>query len=271
MKLSVQKIYAKGSHRLNEDELLIKDNLYVVFDGASSLVPYISKKGKTGAKIAAKIAKKEFSKNIGTLKQLAIDANTKIREEMKKEKINMNRKEELWCTSAAILRLKDNEAKYLVIGDCFILAINRDASYGLLVPYYDQDLETMKKWRKLADNKVENIWSELKPYIVKVRKEENIKYGCLSGEKEAVNFFKQGRIHLKDIKSLILFTDGLLIPKEDPEEDEDWDLFVKIYQKSGLKGLLKYVRDIEKKDPKCWKYPRYKQHDDATAIAIDFN
>ncbi len=47
MKFTVQKIYDKGSRKINEDEMLIKDNLFAVFDGATSLVPYTNLKYKT--------------------------------------------------------------------------------------------------------------------------------------------------------------------------------------------------------------------------------
>ena len=60
MKFGIPKIYDKGSGKINEDELLIKDNLFAIFDGASSLIPYENEKGETGGKIAAEIAKKSF-------------------------------------------------------------------------------------------------------------------------------------------------------------------------------------------------------------------
>ncbi len=271
MEISVQKVYDKANRRINEDALLIKDNLYAVFDGATSQVPYLNKKGETGAKLASTIAKNEFSDNKGSLKDLAINANNKINEAMIKENIKVKDKLVRWSTNVAAVRLNNAEVEYLVVGDCFILAIFEDNSSKLLVPYHDHDLENMKEWRKLADKKINNIYEKLKPQRTKLRREMNITYGALNGEREAVKFFNYGKTNLRNIRSVIIFTDGLLIPKEDPEGNEDWELFVRIYQKAGLKGLLKYVRDIEKKDPKCWKYPRYKQHDDATAIAIDFS
>jgi len=88
------------------------------------------------------------------------------------------------------------------------------------------------------------------------------------GEEDATKFFNTGKIELKNIENIILFTDGLLLPKENPEEKEDWNKFVKIYKKSGLGGLLKYVRETEESDPKCYLYPRFKKHDDVAAISI---
>lgn len=270
MTISVQKIYSKGSGKLNEDELLIKDNVFATFDGASSLVKFVNKDGKTGGKLAAEITKEIFSKKDKPLNQLAIEANNRILKDMKKEGMDINQKEALWSVSTAAIRLNREEAEFFNIGDCFILVIFKESFHRLLIPYVDHDLETMIKWKKLAEKKVKDIWGVLKSQIEKVRREANIKYGCLNGQKEAITFFRYGRFKVENIKSIILFSDGLLIPKENPEQPENWGLFVKLYQEAGLRGILKYVRSLEKSDPNCWKYPRFKQHDDVAAIAIDF-
>jgi serine/threonine protein phosphatase PrpC len=270
MNISLSKIYDKGIGDFNEDDFLIKENLFAVFDGASSLVKFRNEKGETGAKIAAKIAKNVFSKNGKTLRQLALETNDVIYREMKRYNINTIMKEERWSTSLAAVRIEKGKVEYLTIGDCLILFIYNNGSHRLLVPYHDHDLETMKKWKTLADKKVQSIQDELKEQTVKVRRETNIKYGALNGEKDAIRFLNIGYIDLKGVNSIILFTDGLLIPKEGPEDPEDWDLFIQLYQKSGLKGILKHVRSLEKTDPNCWKYPRFKIHDDVAAIRIGF-
>jgi hypothetical protein len=125
----------------------------------------------------------------------------------------------------------------------------------------------MIRWKKLAGKK-ENIWRKLGKNIIMVRRKSNVTYGVLNGNEKAIKFFNTGKFSLKDVKSIILFTDGLLIPKENPEDEEDWNLFVSLYNKSGLKGLLNYVRSVENTDPNCLIYPRYKKHDDIAAVAI---
>ena len=98
----------------------------------------------------------------------------------------------------------------------------------------------------------------------------NITHGTLTGEPEALNFLKTGRESLEKIKHILLFTDGILLPKEDPKSPDDFATFTHLFLKGGLKELKNYVRKIEKSDPYCWKYPRYKQYDDITAVAITF-
>jgi len=269
MKLKIKKIYSHGSGKINEDELLIKDNLLAVFDGATSLVGYADKRGRTGGRIAAEIVKKIFSEDVGSLENLAIKANEKIKTAMIKSGININNKEELWSVGFAAVRIKKQEIEYANIADCLILAIFQDNSYKLLTPYINHDLDNMIAWKKLADKKVKNIWIEMKGDVIKIRRAAGIKYGVLNGLANSKKFLKFGRVNLKNIKSVILFTDGLILPKPNPTDPEDWKMFVKLYQARGLKGILNHIRSLEKTDPNCWKYPRYKQYDDATAISID--
>ncbi|MFH1978163.1 MAG: protein phosphatase 2C domain-containing protein [Candidatus Aenigmatarchaeota archaeon] len=271
MKVSIQKIHDKGSGDQNEDELLIKENLFAVFDGATSLVKFVNSEGKSGGKLAAEICKDVFSNNGGSLKQIASDANAALLEEMKRHRIDVTKKESLWNTAMAAVKLLNSGIEFLTIADCLILSVFKDDTSKLVVPYNDIDLETMRKWKELADKQTENIWDKIKPQTDKVRRGVNVNYGVLNGEEKAIKFVKTGKISIDNVKSIIIFTDGLLIPKENPDETENWNLFIRLYQESGPKGILKHVRSLETKDPKCWKYPRFKQHDDIAAIGIDFS
>ena len=238
MKLKIQKIYSQGSGKINEDELLIKNNLYAVFDGATSLVGYTDKLGRTGGKLAAGITKQTFSKNSGSLKNLALSANKKIRSAMKIRGIDVNKKEGIWSTCLAAIRFKKDKIEYANIADCLILVIFQDSSYKLLTPYYNQDLSVMIAWKKLADKKTKNIWLHLRGLIVKGRKQAGIKYSSLNGLPNVKKFLMSGKISLKNVRSIILFTDGLILPKKNPKRPDDWSLFAKLYLSGGLKKLL---------------------------------
>jgi len=270
-RISIQKVYSKGSRRLNEDALLIKGNIFGVFDGSSSLVKFVDKKGRTGGKIASTITKKVFSQDNKSLQELAVEANLEIKRQMEREKIDVSKKENLWGTKVAVVRIKNKEAECFQIGDSLIFIIRKDGFNKLLFGYKNHELETLKKWKKISEKKVKNIWNVLENQLIKTRRKVNVSYGCLDGEKEAAKFFNYQKVKLKNIKSIILFTDGLFLLKKDPSESDNWDAFTKIYNKSGLKGILKKIRDLENKDPYCWDYPRLKKHDDIAAIGIDFS
>jgi len=90
----------------------------------------------------------------------------------------------------------------------------------------------------------------------------------LNGEPEAIEFIRHGRMDLNGVSSILVFTDGLFLPREDPEQENDWSSFVDMYRQTGIKGIYEYVRTLHDQDPYCRKYPRFKRHDDAAAIAV---
>lgn len=268
--MKVKYILNKGSGIMNEDNILIKNNLFGVFDGATSLDKYRNKTGETGGHLASNITKFTFEKNDKSLKNLAIEANKKIREKMILEGIEINEKINLWSTSAAVIKINKNTFNWIQIGDSLILVVYKNGKRELITKYFDHDKNLLILWKKLADKKVKNIFEVIKKDSIKLRKTMNIKYGILNGEKKMMNFLKKGTKKLDKIKHIIIFTDGLFIPKKDPRKKENWNIFVKLFLEKGLIGIKNYIRSIEEKDKKCWEYPRYKQHDDIGAISITF-
>lgn len=268
--MQIEQLYEKGSNKLNEDSLLIQDNLFGVFDGATSLDKYTDAKGQTGAYIAANIAKEVFKKNDKSLTELAHEANSSIRLAMVKAGVDVSKKINLWSTTAAAIRLNKNTFDWVQISDSLILVIYNDGSYKLLIEDYDHDKEILGKWKKLADQKVEKIFDALHDDLIKNRNRAGIAYGNLDGQTEMSAFLKSGTESLKNVKHVLVFTDGLFIPKENPQNIEDFDTFARLFLKGGLNGVRDYVRKIEKDDPNCWKYTRFKQFDDIAAIALTF-
>ncbi len=268
--MKIAYISEKGSGDINEDNLIIRDNLFGVFDGAGSVDKYRDEKGYTGGFLAAGIAKETFEKNNKSLVDLACEANSRIREEMIKRGIDTTKKMHLWSTTAAVVRITKNSFDWVQISDSLILIIYNDNSYKLLWKDYSQDKEMLIMWKRLADKKTKNIRKLLSEQIINVRNHANISYGLLNGEKGMADFLSKGTEPFKKVKHILLFTDGLFIPKKDPKDKNHFDMFVKLFLEGGLNRIKDYIREKEKEDPECWKYPRTKQHDDITAISISF-
>lgn len=266
--MKIEHIFNVGSS--NEDSYLIKDNLFAVFDGFNSLDRFKDENGTTGGLIAATIAKNIFSRNQGSLKSLAIEANRKIQEKMLDSKIDTKNKNSLWGTIFAAVRIKNDSFEWTQLADSLILIIFKDKSYKLLTKDFDHGGKVLTIWKKFAVQKKENIRELMAEPLAKLRVKTNEAYGVLNGEEAAENFLKTGKEKLQNINHILLFTDGLMIPKEDPFEKDDWKLFVDLFLQGGLENIKNFVRDLQKDDPKCWRYPRYKQHDDITAISLTF-
>ncbi len=267
--MKIDYIFDEGYSK--EDTYLIKDNMFGVFDGFNSLDKFVDKDGKKGGLIAALIARDEFSKNDKNLKELAIEANQKVRERMLASNIDTSKKTSLWGTMLAVVRIKNGSFEWVQLEDSLILVIYKDYSFKLLTEDYDHDKKVLNVWKELAKQKIENIRGLIdKGPLKELREKINETYGGLTGEEKAISFLKSGTESLENVKHIILFTDGLFIPKEDPLKEDDWNKFVKLFLEGGLKNIKDFVRNLEKEDPKCWKYPRYKQYDDIAAISLSF-
>lgn len=266
--MKINHIFDIGSS--NEDSYLIKDNLFAVFDGFNSLNGFKDENGTTGGLIAATIARDVFSRNQGPLKSLALEANRKIREKMLVSKIDTKNKNSLWGTIFAAVRVKNDSFEWAQLADSLILVIFNDASYKLLIEDFDHDGEVLAIWKQLAAQKKEKIKELIAEPLAKLRAKTNEVYGVLNGEEAAENFIKTGGEKLENISHVLLFTDGLIIPKEDLLGKDDWKLFVDLFLQGGLKNIKNFIRNLQKDDPKCWKYPRYKQYDDIAAISLTF-
>ncbi|MCL5970614.1 MAG: hypothetical protein M1450_03890 [Patescibacteria group bacterium] len=266
--MTVELIYDEG--KTKEDSFLINPwrGIFGVFDGTSSLRTYFQEKNIMGpGRIASDTARDIFSKNEGTLKKLALKTNEEIRKKILKEEI----KEKNACeTTAAVVKINNNNFEWLQVLDSIILIIYKDNSFKLLVEDYDIDKKALLKWKVFAVQKKQNIRKLIEPENQEARENANRTYGILNGDPRFTKFLKTGIENLDRVKHIILFTDGLLLPKKDPSKPDDLNSFVELFLGGGLVKIRDYVRNLQKDDPNCWIYPRFKQYDDITAISISF-
>jgi serine/threonine protein phosphatase PrpC len=263
-KIKIEHILEKGSGQLNEDSLVIGENLFGVFDGATSLDTHAFEGGQTGGMIAAQTASHEFSKNHFPLDQLGIRANQAIRIKMIDQSLDMAHRHNLWSTSAAVIRIEEEELEWFQTGDAQILLFYNDGSFKVLADRKDHDYETltMLKAEKFKFN------AAMKDQIKKVRFQMNRSYGVLNGEPEALNFTQNGFESLEDVNSILLFTDGLQLPSTTPAQKKSFGRLAQKFQEEGLTGVKESIRKIESQDPDIIRYPRFKCHDDIAAIAV---
>lgn len=265
----IEQVFEQGSGLLNEDSLTCSDNLFGVFDGASSLVPNLFQ-GKTGAWWASHLISKEFAKNDDSLFELGSRANKKLQLQMTAMQVENKDQLHCWSASAAVCRLKKSHVEWLQSGDCQILAITQNGDCRLLTDYHNHDRETLQLWQQLIASNEPEPHKKLRPQIEKVRRQMNQSYGAFNGKPAALKFFRLGSHPLSDIRHLLIFTDGLLPPSEQPDEEPDFCWLAKHFHQGGLKQVMQEIRRLEKSDPNCHRFPRFKQHDDIAAVAISF-
>jgi len=266
--MRIETIHEQGTGPLNEDFLVTGENLFGVFDGATSLDRATFGRGRTGGFLASNIAGRAFRANDRPLKVLAHKANGAIMEAMEACRVDLADKSSLWSTSAAVVRIHDHSFEWVQIGDCQIMAIHTDGSHTVLVPDFDHDFETLSMWKDMAGQADAPILETLREQILRVRKRMNVTYGVFNGEPEAMEFVNHGTMPLQGVTHLLIFTDGLFIPKSDPGERENFDRFADLFRNGGLTGVRDHVRELEARDRTCARYPRFKPNDDIAAISI---
>jgi hypothetical protein len=270
--MEISHLTDQGSGHLNDDSLLVGSDIFGVFDGASDLLKYRDKQGNTGAKIASQTATNEFAKNNRSLPDLAAEANTVIRNKMVKAGIDLNNKGALWSTTCAVVRIDEAAFEWVQISDSAILTIYQYNTAKLISPLTNHDFELVPKHHKLALQglPVSEVRAKLLEEDIKLRNRTNIDYGFMNGEKEMKKFLKSGKESLEGVKHILLFTDGLFIPQEKVWQKLETNNLVELFLAGGLQKNLETVRNLENSDINCIKYPRFKTHDDATAVALSF-
>jgi serine/threonine protein phosphatase PrpC len=267
----VETLLEKGSSDLNEDVLLEAGDLFGVFDGATSLDKRRFYDGLTGGLLAARTAALAFQQERSSLYRLAEKANSNIRDALLSQQVAMDERHRLWSTSMAVIRMGGNRLEYCQTGDALILFLHNDGSYRVVTPDIDIDRETLSLWQDSGDVSSATIQDVLADQIERVRLQMNISYGVLNGEPEALNFLRHGHEELTNVSDILLFTDGLFLPRENPKKESDWNSFVNLYRLGGLQAVRDYVRALQCQDPVLKKYPRFKLHDDIAAVAIKLN
>lgn len=258
----------QGSGNENEDTLSVDNDLYIVCDGATTITGAQNDGISSGGRQAAAITAEVFSKNLGSLQDMTEQANGEIFQAMSESSVALDDRESLWSTSFAALRFNGEHIEWAQSGDCLILLIHQDGSSELITEQTGHDISTLQKWKEIGPYAKGTIHQVLAKEIGEVRRAMNRQYGVLNGEKEALDFVNYGDKKVSSVTDIILFSDGLWLPGELPEKPLDTSAMGELYKRVGLDGIKKQIRCIQRKDPRCYRYPRFKMFDDISGIAL---
>lgn len=278
--MRVDSVTCKGVRELNEDSLIMNDEilLYGVADGASSLVPFKNKENLTGGYIASNKVRTYFE-NLRNHNDLCHDIRTindRIQANMKEYAIDISRKELLWGTALAIVKVSETGVDFIQTGDCMILAIYQDGGVRPLTRLQTGQLENvaLNRWKELiykGVNTQEDLMKDVKDILISIRKKSNTAngYGVLNGENHAIEYSEYGKINKIGLKHLILITDGLFLPLEEvPEDKSYWDFVADSILDRGIRQYANDLIELEETDPECIRFPRFKKSDDKSGLLI---
>ncbi|HEY4964517.1 MAG TPA: protein phosphatase 2C domain-containing protein [Candidatus Saccharimonadales bacterium] len=280
---SIDLISEQGNPAKNNEDSIFADadrGIAGVFDGASDVVGFKTPDGMTGGAVASRIAAStlETSSTEQTLTDIIMIANGHIDAIQREFDLDPNSKEARFCTTGAIARARTTESgekviDLLQIADSVAIVTRDDGSVEVPLGLYDQDEESMQLWTQMTAEGMtaEQILKDerMQAQIKSKRSESNVTYGVLNGEADAAEFVRTTTIPAEGVSKVILLSDGLFIPKENPSGEDSWDEIARLESEGGIKAVLDYVRSIESTDPDCIRYPRFKQHDDASGAVLD--
>ncbi len=272
--MRIDHLIDQGVGKMNEDAIFLGERRFGVFDGASSLDGYTDEQGRTGGFLAANIAQATFATSAAGIVETALEANRRIAEAMAANGIAVARKENTWCSTMAVVELDPDQGKFewVQLADSLILVIRKDRTHTVLIEDdFHHDRRLMVRWKEMADAGVEDIRSRLQDDLIELRRAANVNYGVLNGDPDAGKFLRTGSGSLQDVAYILIFSDGMIPPKQDPLATDNFSTLVEIFLKGGLSDVRDHIRAIENSDPGCRKYPRYKKSDDIAAIALGFD
>ncbi|MCA1055775.1 protein phosphatase 2C domain-containing protein [Rossellomorea aquimaris] len=281
--MKINHMTIKGDGWLNEDALIINEHqsIFGVADGVSSLVDFRSKENLTGGFLASHTAKDYFESGLRDEENLydaARTINHTLNMKMQESGIDLGKKEQLWGTALAVVKISRHGIEYIQTGDCMIVAVYRTGEVRPLTRLQVEHLEVkaVNKWKACINEGMQTraeIMPEVKPIILENRQQSNTEggYGVLNGEPEASHYFEWGKINRTGLTHLILFTDGLLLPSGDvPPNTSYWNWVAKEIVEKGIRQYAMDLLVLEDSDSECISYPRFKKSDDKAGIVIEF-
>lgn len=289
--MKIEKITVRGTSDWNEDSLVINEplHLYGVLDGATSLTPFRGTNQETPGYMASRLVSgyleslpvdslQEF-----TLADSVLKANEELREAMIGHGVNVDRKEDLWTTGLAIVRILPHAVEYVQAGDCMIMAVYKDGTIRTItrdqVDHIDQQMKT--RWEEGIRDGL-TTQSELRklvePTILYNKRTMNTTkgYAIVSGEPELADYLEYGRVNRIQLSELFIVTDGLFLPQEQGLHGTRksgaglMEAMVAQMRNQSLNGYTEWLLEQEEADSECQRFVRFKKSDDKTAIRIIF-
>ena len=286
---------ANSPGRINEDALFSRQSdkslTCAVLDGASALSSITGiKRSKEQNGIFAAQTGREGIANLyfleGSMRKLLVRTNRYLGIKLSSQGIQPEDHDDVTLSNAQVvvarINKKEETLEAALLGDVACLLRRKDGQVKLAInpDFTEEDFEALQfaldvsKLTKLSFRDV----LKTNPYCKTIdeillrgrergNKPDKTGVGVLDGRISAKLYIRYTLIPLNDITDIALLTDGLFLPQEDP----DWETMMDIMVERGIEGLYNEVTALKNSDPEFERFPRLKDHDDATGILISIN
>lgn len=261
-------ILKQAKEYYGEDRIIIKDNFYMVIDGATPLYDYensnpkmLGYKYKTWASWLVSELKKDINKN-DNIKDTLINTSKRLFNEF--ISINPNEKKYFPSCNFSIVEIIDNKINVTTIGDCEIFIKFKNNSTKRI---YQEEL---LKLDQMALDEMISINGNRFDIIETLRKNralmnEDNGYNTYTISNKPYFKYTEESYNLSDIKEIYLYTDGISQAFDEfnitnnPEE---------LFNKYDIDEIVNEISLKAKSDRKMKKYPRFKYIDDIAIIKL---
>ncbi|MBI3046057.1 MAG: hypothetical protein HYY86_00720 [Candidatus Harrisonbacteria bacterium] len=281
MDFRVKTLYDSGTAKILEDRLVFHPPFFGVLDGVSGLYdPAVGPRlfgGKSGGQKAVEIVDEVFTQANDSDELIAVvkKANARLREFSESQGIDMNRADLLPGMAFAFVKIGEDGIQILQGGDCYAVWEKTNGEIGATS---NQNILNEEECINIINNIIKKYhgdrnraWLEYMPISAKLRIErvnKNLdkKAVVLNGQSGAENSWYKTTLPLKELKTLLLFTDGMIEFAESRNADEMGKVILGAYHRQGLVGMLSRIREIESKRT----HMTHIAQAEATALAIEF-
>jgi hypothetical protein len=160
----------------------------------------------------------------------------------------------------------------LRLGDCRLLAQDR-TGFRRIVDFANDDFDhwiTGEAQRLRAEGltDIKAISLKLQPDLFANRRRRNRPggYGVIAADRACLSFVYY--MPLSDPTSVLLASDGFFRLVDHYDEISEPELLSRASVNGNVETLYDRLRAIEKSDPDCLEFPRFKPQDDASALAL---
>lgn len=281
MKAMVEQIlFDRGTTTSIEDGFFHLPPFMGVWDGFSAphspSHPPILFNGKTGGQMVKDIILEFFTaaeeKN-ATIERLAKKTNAKIKKFQEDAGLSIKDASQLAGATFAFAHIKDDCVDILQGGDCYALWLEKSGKTGItknLFRSYENSLrEKITKLMIKAKGNRQVMWDLFYPILCESRRRiTNVpgKNAVLNGQPRVSKCWQKLSLPNKKLKTLLLFTDGMVPHQKTDNETYLAQKVMKLYEQSGLRGILQWTRSFEVKKANR----SHQTFGEATAIAIKF-
>ncbi|WP_172461028.1 PP2C family serine/threonine-protein phosphatase [Priestia endophytica] len=258
------------SKTVSEDAYVIneKQNIYGVFDGATPVTPFQNSKGQNGAYLASRCFQAYFTEEVRqeeSLLESVVKANKKLLEMMKSHHISVHKKEELWSTCVALIKLEKEKIQFAQLGDSMIVMENKEGKVTVLtkdtVKGIGSRAKQKREMERLRGKEKHDEDFYKKNLLYSLRYNRTLAntpngYSVANGKEEVRKYIQYGEIQKNEVSCLLLVSDGFFHPSESLETT---------YQHIRSGGLERYAHKLAKLE--C---ENNLHSDDKTGILLQF-